>query len=196
MPQHNLMPLRALPRATRALALVWLALCCAPAFAAGDFTVRTASTQNIDGVYYVNASIDYRLNETALEALESGVALTFEVRIEVERNLRWRPDKSVAELLQLYELQYHALSQRYILLNLNSGEQNIYSTLPAALAALGRVQQLPLLDAALLRPNRVYEVRLRAVLDIRSFPGPLRLFSAFFGDWRLVSNWYEWRLEQ
>ncbi len=165
-----------------------------PAAAKGEFLVRNAVAFERDGVYYINASIDYELNDFAIEALESGVALTFEVRLEVERSRRWRPDKEVAELLQLYELQFHALSERYIVRNLNSGEQNTYLTLGGALGALGQIENLPLLDAALLKPERIYEVRLKAVLDIRSFPGPLRLVSAFFGDWRLASRWYEWRL--
>lgn len=177
------------------LIVVMLCLLSPGAHAVGDFSVRTASAHETDGVIYVDASIDYRLNETAIEALQSGVSLTFELRIEVQRERRWRPDKGVAELLQLYELQYHALSQRFILLNVNSGEQNIFSTLPSALASLGRVEDLPVLDAALLNPKRDYQLRLRAVLDIRSFPGPLRLLSAFFGDWRLASDWYEWRLD-
>ena len=178
------------------LAAVWLCLVCAatPALAKGEFSVRSALAFERDGVYYIDASIYYELNDFAIEALESGVALTFEVRIEVQRNRRWRPDKGVAELLQLYELQYHALSERYIVRNVNSGEQNTFLTLSGALAALGEIEDLPLLDAALLRQNRTYEVRLKAVLDIRSFPGPLRLLSAFFGDWRLASRWYEWQL--
>ena len=172
-------------------ALAWAA---PPAFAKGEFSVRSALAFERDGVYYIDASIYYELNDFAIEALESGVALTFELRLEVKRNRRWRPDKQVAELLQLYELQYHALSERYIVRNVNSGEQNTFLTLSGALSALGQIEDLPLLDAALLREQRTYEVRLKAVLDIRSFPGPLRLVSAFFGDWRLASRWYEWRL--
>lgn len=181
----------------RALAaLTVLVACLLPAIACakGDFSVRSALAYERDGVYYIDANIYYELNEAALEALQSGVALTFEVQIEVRRVRRWRPDSSVANLLQLYELQYHALSERYIVRNLNSGEQDNFLTLSAALQSLGDIDGLPLLDAALLRDRPSYEVRIKAVLDIRSFPGPLRLLSAFFGDWRLASKWYKWRL--
>lgn len=164
------------------------------AVADGDFEIENANTYQSDGVFFIDADIDYILNKTALEALTSGVALTFEMMIEVYRERRWRPDKNVAELLQLYELQYHALSERYIVRNLNSGTQGNYLTLSAALRDLGYVRRLPLLDAALLNPSRDYRVRIRSVLDIRSFPGPLRLFAVFFGDWRLASDWHELQL--
>lgn len=159
-----------------------------------DFAVRSAVAYERDGVYYIDADIGYELNRTALEALQSGIALTFEVRIEIERVRRWRPDSEVAQLLQLYELQYHALSDRFIVRNVNSGEQESFLTLNASLQRLGDIDSLPLLDAALLKDRPEYTVRIKAVLDIRSFPGPLRLLSAFFGDWRQASKWYEWRL--
>ncbi|MBT8137104.1 MAG: DUF4390 domain-containing protein [Gammaproteobacteria bacterium] len=160
----------------------------------GDFVIVAAYADEIDGVYYLNATIDYDLNDVALEALARGVALTFELRIDVRRTLKWRPDKNVAELLQLYELRYHALSERYIVRNLNSGEQESFLTLAAALLRLGEVRELPVLDSALLRDEREYVLRLKTVLDIRSFPGPLRVLDVFFGDWRLASEWYDWRL--
>lgn len=162
----------------------------------GDFAIQSAYANEIAGVYYLNANIDYELNDVALEALARGVALTFELRIEVRRYQRWRPDKTVAELLQLYELQYHALSERYLVSNINSGEQQSFLTLAAALLHLGDVHDLPVIDRALLNPRRIYELQIKSVLDIRSFPGPLRVLDVFFGDWRLTSGWYRWRLPQ
>ena len=42
-------------------------------------------------------------------------------------------DASVAALEQRYELSYHALSQRYLVRNLNTGEQQDFGSLQAAL---------------------------------------------------------------
>jgi hypothetical protein len=64
----------------------------------------------------------------------------------------------------------------------------------AALNYLGRVDRLPLIDAALLEPDRDYELRLRAVLDVERFPGPLRLLAFWRRDWSLASDWYRWPL--
>ena len=52
-------------------------------------------------------------------------------------------DAGVAALEQRYELSYHALSQRYLVRNLNTGEQQDFGTLQAALDRLGEVRGLP-----------------------------------------------------
>ena len=159
----------------------------------GHFEVRSASAELIGGVYYLSAEIEYRLSEAATEALESGVALTIELQIEVSRVRRFRPDPEVASLRQRYELQYHALSQRFVVKNVNSGEQESYPTIGSALAGLGAVN-IPLLDEALLDEGRRYSARLRAGLDTEGFPGPMRLLIFWLDEWQLVSEWYEWQL--
>jgi len=160
----------------------------------GRFDVRSANTRLQDGVYFLTARVDLRLSDEALEALESGVELTVEMQIEVSRNRNLLPDTQVADLSQSYLLSYQPLSQRYLVKNVNSGEQSSHATLFAALSEIGRISTLPLIDDALLRPNGRYDVRMRAVLDRNTLPGPLRLF-VFWGDsFRLESEWYTWSL--
>jgi hypothetical protein len=79
-------------------------------------------------------------------------------------------------------------------LNVNSGEQTTFASLPAALASLGTVRRFPLIDAAVLEDEREYSVRLRAVLDEEQFPGPLRLLAFWRRDWSIASDWYRWPL--
>lgn len=162
---------------------------------AGDFSIRTVFTEIRDGVIYLNADVNYELSEIASEALASGVDLTIELQIEVVRDRRLWVDRDVASLLQRYQLSYQPLSDRFVTRNLNSGNQMSFAALPAALEHLGRVRDLPLLDDALLRPGKRYEIRLRALLDTRDLAGPLRMISFFWGDWRLESEWYEWPLQ-
>ncbi|HUO81613.1 MAG TPA: DUF4390 domain-containing protein [Gammaproteobacteria bacterium] len=160
----------------------------------GRFDIRSAYTSLRDGVYFLDARVEYRLSDAALEALESGVALTLELQIEVTRRRRFLPDPEVAMLRQRNQLQFHALSQRYVVRNLNSGEQASYATLYAALNAAGRIAALPLIDASLLDDDDDYDVQLRALLDVREIPGPLRLLAFWLDDWRLASEWYTWPL--
>jgi len=183
-------------------ALCALLACCASALGQdelpeGRFEVVSAYPTERGGVYYVDAKILYELPETADEALRSGVTLTLELQIEVERLRRFPlPDKSVASLRQRYALQYHALSDRYIVQNLNSGEQATYSTLEMAESSLGEVHELPVIDVALLEPGVRHQLSMRAVLDIKRLPVPLRLFAFLFDDWRVTSQWYRWRFER
>jgi len=177
------------------LALVLACLAPAAAAAEGRFEVRSASAERVDGVYFVDARVQYRLSEDALSALESGVALTLELQLEVNRKRGLFPDQNVARLTQAFQLQYHALSDRYLVRNLNTGAQQSFATLFAALNQLGRIVDLPLIDAALLEPEARYEARMRAVLDTRAFPGPLRLLVFWVDGWRIESDWYTWPLE-
>ena len=139
----------------------------------GCFKIREASTQLDAGVYFLNAMIEYRLSSEARAALQSGVPLTIRLEVELLNNRRFWFDNEDAGLRQLYQLEYHALSERYIVQNLNSGDQTSFSTLNAALDWLGHVNHLPLIDAALIEPGHEYYARMRAALDAEKLPGPL-----------------------
>jgi Domain of unknown function (DUF4390) len=167
-----------------------------PAEDPGHFEVRAADLQLSGGVYYLDASIDYRLSSDANRALQSGVPLTIRVDVEVLNKRRFWFDNEAASLRQRYQLEYHALSERYLVLNLNSGMQSSFATLFSALRYLGRIEHLPLIDASLLNPDHDYDLRLRAVLDQEQFPGPLRLLAFWRRDWSLGSDWYRWHLQR
>ena len=161
----------------------------------GSFDVRSASVTLESGVYYLDTWVEYRLSSDAREALDAGVPLTIQLEVEFI-NPRWYwVDENVGVLLQSYQLQYHSLSERYIVRNLNSGEQSTFATLFSALNDLGRITRLPLIDAALLNPNQNYDVRIRALLSTEDFPGPLRFLAFWRRDWSLRSDWYRWQLE-
>ncbi len=186
------------PSSTAALVLLLpvLLLGSPAAFAAkGNFYVESAYAELREGVYYINAQIDYGLPPPAEEALLQGVTINIEVQIEVERRRRFWLDRNIAELAQHYSLRYHALSERYVVNNENSGEQLSFSSLDAALQRLGDLRDIPVLDAALLEPSDRNEVRVRAVLDRRRLPPPLVWVAAIWDDWGVTSKWYRWGLE-
>lgn len=162
----------------------------------GYFEVRSAKTEIQDGVHTLDARLQLVLSSEALAALESGVTLTIEMQMQVIRVRRWMTDSGEAELAVRYELEYRPLSQRYIVRNLNSGEQDSFATLYSALNSLGRVQGLPVIDDALLEPERKYRLRLRAMLNTQQYPATLRLLFFWRGQWQLQSEWFEWLLER
>jgi len=161
----------------------------------GYFAVRRASTELVDGVYYLDAAIDLDLSSDAREALLAGVPLTIRFEVEFLRHLRLWWDAEAATLRQRYQVEYHPLTQRYVVRNVNSDVQSSFLTLADALRTIGRVERLPLIDAAVLDPNRQYDVRLRALLDQEELPGPLRLIAFWRRDWSIGSGWFEWRLD-
>jgi len=162
----------------------------------GYFEVRSATTEPVGGVYTLDARLQLVLSSEALAALESGVTLTIELQLQVIRQRRWYLDDVEAELAVRYELEYRPLTQRYIVRNLNSGNQDSFATLYSALNSLGRVQGLPVIDDALLLPDKPYRVRLRAMLNTEQYPATLRLLFFWRGEWQLQSEWFEWPLER
>jgi hypothetical protein len=163
---------------------------------AGYFEVRSASTRLVGGVHLLDGRLQLVLSSEALEALSSGVPLTIELQLEVIRVRRFVWDDAAAELALRYELEYRPLSQRYIVRNLNSGNQDSFATLYSALNNLGRVQSLPVIDDALLEAGKDHRIRLRAMLNTQQYPAPLRLLFFWRDQWQLQSEWFEWFLER
>jgi hypothetical protein len=162
----------------------------------GYFDVRSASTSVVDNVIQLEARLQLVLSDEALAALDSGVPLTIELNLEVIRERRFLPDATDAELLLRYELEYRPLSQRYIVRNLNSGNQDSFATLYSALNNLGRIQNLPVVDEAILERDADYRMRLQALLSTQQYPAPLRLLFFWRDQWQLKSEWFEWSLER
>ena len=151
-----------------------------------------ASIKLDEGVYALDADLEIDLPGGARRAIDAGLTLRLNYEIEMERVRRYLPDPDVATLVQGYELSYHALSQRYLLRSLNTGEQQDFGGLAAALDRLSSVRGLPIIDAAMLEPGPAYTVRVRAVLTLRSAPDTLSWLLFWTDDWSATSEWYEW----
>ena len=162
----------------------------------GYFEVRSATTNLSDGVHLLDSRLQLVLSSEALAALDAVVPLTIELQMQVIRVRRLYMDALDAELAVRFELEYRPLSQRYIVRNINSGEQGSFATLYSALNNLGRVQSLPVIDDALLEPGKTYRVRVRAMLQTQQYPAPLRLLFFWRSQWQLQSEWFEWMLDR
>jgi hypothetical protein len=159
------------------------------------FHVRGGEVVLDAGVYFLDADIDFRLSAAARDALESGVPLTFELQVELVRPRDLWFDEKVATLVQDYRLRYHALSRRYVLINLNTGESRSFSTREGAMRKLGRVRSFPVIDRSLLKAGQEYQLWLRAGLDVDELPPPLKTGAYLSPQWRLLSEWHVWRFE-
>jgi len=175
--------------------LCFLATLAWPAHADTILKVTSASVALDEGVYELDARLALALPEAGRRAIEAGLTMRLDYEIEVARVRRFVPDADVASLVQSYELSYHALSQRYLLRNLNTGEQQGHGTLQAALDRVAEVT-IPLLDSALLEPGSTYEFRVRASLNLRTAPDTLSWLLFWTDDWSATSEWYAWTLQR
>ena len=162
---------------------------------AEGFRILAAETKLKNHVFHLDANMDLKFSDDALEALRSGVPLIVLVNIEVQKDRNWWWDKTIAELEQGYLLLYHALSEKYIIHNLNSGAQQNFTSLNTALYSLSNIRDFPLIDKNLLEEGDDYYVRLRTYLDIESLPAPMRPIAYISSQWQLESDWFSWPLK-
>lgn len=155
--------------------------------------IERASAALVDNVYYLDAGIDFTLSRPILEALERGVPVQIVLDIEILRERSYLWNETTATLEQRYELDFHVLTRSYVVRNLNIGTQTAFPTRRAALEHLGRIADLPVIDANLLEEGESYIGRVRAYIDINALPVPLRVRALVSPEWRLDSGWHEWR---
>jgi hypothetical protein len=182
------------PAAWLLLAGLWPAVAVTTGHDGPRFAVASAAIRLVNEVYHLDARLELVLGQEVVEALESGVPLTFEMQIEIlqQRALLW--DSTVATLSQRHVLVYRALSDQYLVTNLNTKQQRSYPSRRAALADLAELDDFPMLDRRLLKVGAAYVVRLRTRLDIESLPLPLRPVAYLSSAWDLTSEWHAWLL--
>jgi Domain of unknown function (DUF4390) len=175
----------------------WVVLCflaTAPAHAQTSLIVRDAELKLGGNVYELDANVVIDLAEEARQAIDGGLTMRLDYEIAISRIRNYLPDDGIASLVQSYELNYHALSQRYLLRNLNTSEQFDFGSLRAALDRLSEIRSLPVIDSNLLPAGAEYNVRLRAVLDMGGTPAALQWLLFWTEDWGSASRWYSWTL--
>lgn len=180
-----------------AMVLLLALVCCFPLQALADdpgiFQLEDADTWRTGGSDYLGAQFNIELSSGAEEAIRKGVPLVFEFQVQVVKTHTWLWDTVDIELVQYRQLQYHALSESYLVKDMSAGTQGNYRRLEDALRAAGKIQDLLLTDQAL-DPELNYEIRLRGSLDIESLPTPVRLIAYVSSAWDMVSKWYSWPL--
>jgi hypothetical protein len=178
------------------LVAIALAACGADAHADaldGVLEVRSAYVSVEGGVFLLHARIEYPVNPGIRDALHDGVTLTVELDTRIERERRFWFNADVVELTLRRELDYHAVSDRYLVRDVRSGTQKSFATLEEALTDLGTVEDWPVLVEPQLSAGH-YRISVRAGVRRGRLPASLRALMFWTDDWRRVSEWYTWSL--
>ena len=154
----------------------------------GGFKVSELDIRVEDKLILADARIDYALSSTATEALENGVALVIVQRLRLQQARWWWRDAVVVSQQRRYRLQYHAISRRYVLTWLESGESRSYRSLDALLLRLGRIQAWPVMRVDRLDEGGDYRLRLDTSLEVDKLPRLLRMVAWINPDWQLRSE--------
>ena len=182
----------------RAIWLVPILFFCAAMGQAADygFFVKSAEVVRSDKGYLLNADIEYRFSQRAADALKHGVPLTTVVKIRLYRYRRFIWNKTVFSQDLTFRLSYHALRKRYRVFDDSSGSPQYFASLEPALAMMGRLRGLPVMNSDEIEPDTRYEARLKVFLDIEALPLPLRSIAYLIPQWYISSGWYTWSLDE
>ena len=161
----------------------------------GGIELERVRMSTADGVYLLDATADIRLTDAVSQALDNGVMLTFAWDVRITRERAWWPDAVAAEVTQRYSIELHELSLQYLVTNQNTGERRSYARRRAALASIGMLRDLPVVDTMLIEDRARHQGHVRLVLEHNSLPLPLRPQILFNADWYLDSDWRSWSFE-
>lgn len=176
--------------------LLWLlGLSCllATQVQAGEFSaqIKTASVEQLDDWYVLNADLDHGLSPIAKEAIQSGIPLTWCLKIQFKQ-IRYFHDKTLAKINTCYKIRYHALLNSYSVTELSNNKQKKYPSLTEALDSVSRIRELKIIPIAALKKEKVYQIAIKLKFDKESLPSPLRPVAYLNSEWDLSSDWFIW----
>jgi hypothetical protein len=160
----------------------------------GTLGVQSAFVNIEDGVYLLQARVQYPVNDQIRAALRDGVSLTFELRAVVERERRFWGDARIVDLTLERELVYHTVSDRYVVRGGQGRDLDSYPSLEAALEALGNIDRWPILVASQAASDADHIVRVRAGVRRGRLTDALRVLLFWTDDWHRETEWYTWSL--
>ncbi|HWW19267.1 MAG TPA: DUF4390 domain-containing protein, partial [Steroidobacteraceae bacterium] len=150
---------------------------------AGELEIRSAFVVVDHGVLQLSAHIQYPINDRIRAALQEGVTLAFDLDVTISRHRRLWFNAGELEMTLRRELTYHAVTDRYVVRDEKSVEQESFSTLEAALDKLGHVEDLPIIVQSQLHDNGPWEVAVRAGMRRGRMPDALRALLFWTDDW-------------
>jgi hypothetical protein len=180
--------------ATGAVALLAASVLSADALD-GVLEVHSAYVNVDREVFLLHARVEYPVSPAIRSALRDGVTLTFDLQVRVDRERRLWFNSNIVDVTLRRELSYHAVTDRYVVRDLPSGDQTSFATLEEALDSLGKVNDWPIVvEPQLDEGQGNYSISVRAGVRRGSMPASLRALLFWTNDWARVSEWYTWSL--
>jgi hypothetical protein len=159
---------------------------------ASSIAIEFATSTLVDEHYQVDANIEYNFDDEVLTALAHGIALRIDIFIKVKRERNWLWDPVVRDETISFQLERHALSDHYLLTNLNTDRKEQFQYLDEALRALGAVNDRFLFDRSTIDADASYIGYIKSELNIEALPPPMRPIAYISPQWQAESSWYEW----
>jgi hypothetical protein len=173
--------------------LRWALVLISTAVSAESFTIESAQVLPIGNGFVLNATIKYPLTPRIKEAIDNGVPIIIFQQFEIIESLSllggyWQWNETLWVSAIHYQLRYHALTELYILVDMDTRHQRNYTSLSVALEALGTIKQLGLPPEYLTNTDKLI-LRVRSGLDLNALPTPMRPGALISSKWQLTSPW-------
>jgi hypothetical protein len=163
--------------------------------AQADFKVTRISPRVADGELVLSGTLELGLTSKVEEALSKGIPIDviIDVSLYRKRPLIW--DRRMQSWVMRRGISYHALSRQYLVAGHRPDAVESFTSLQAALAAMGTLEELKLPLDELPNGEDTYYVSVRASLDVEALPAPLRPVAYTSLAWHLNSGWTEWYVQ-
>ncbi len=150
------------------------------------FVIKNVSISRAYQSLNVRLQQDLKISQQASEALEHGVSLSIRLEMELHNDNNMIV---VRRVTRYFQLRYLPLSERYQLLDEETGNLQVFSRLRHLFAAIGNLDVQ--LQTGPLPPGN-YELRTRISLDESRLPSPMQLPAWFSSQWQHDSEWSTW----
>ena len=164
-----------------------------PTSASADLSVLSGRSHTAAGMVKTQMTLLLDLGPEPAKALVNGIPLTINLNVSLVKESAWTWDISTAKWQYPFRMQYHALSNRYTLLQPVGREFQAFTSLYEMLSSIRQVtlqEQIPAGE----NHTDPMSIQVRLELDKSMLPGPLKLAALFFPSWQLDSGWQQWQV--
>lgn len=155
-------------------------------------TIKRAQLALENDRYVLDADVDFNLNQVAMDALKSGIPLSWDVRIRIQQERAFFWNKTVIEQVLPYQIRYYPLVNIYQFKKQENEEGSSFITLSTALEEMGKIRELPVFKQDDIQNHNYYFASIKVQFDREALPLPLRPVSYFDSSWSLSSDWLQW----
>lgn len=180
---------------TSAILFAWLMILSASTGAGTPFIQPRLTVKHSETQVVLTGNLNFSLSKEALDAIDNGLPLSMTTELKIVNPSKWFLDDTVWSASYHQQIQYHALSQQYLVKNMQSDYAKAFLTKSAALAALGRISDLSLTEKVKFHAAKKYELKVRSRIDINALPTPLRPLAYLSDGWKLRSEWKIWPIK-
>jgi hypothetical protein len=159
------------------------------------FDVRSAYIEPLEHGFALHATLDLGLSQQAEEAVRNGVPVKVTLDIQIMRKRHYFIDKKLEDRSISLTLKYDALSNRYMVSGFDGQNLGAFPELSEALAVMGHVDGVKVLEKESLSAKDDVEASVRANVSVESGSSTVMRYLMFWIDWRRSTDWYTWHVK-